>query len=144
MSRKGDCDLTTRLRALAAFSEVFAAPDFSAGTWKGGQETEDGAIQMPWFHYSREVLAFERMASEMDWLHPFDWMEWSKSDEAKRLHGDPVAVADATPEQLQRLITMVFRLDRFCEGAVDDAIQRGTIPAAARRAGKLLEEMNGG
>jgi hypothetical protein len=97
-----------RLRGLAAFLPVFAAPDFSFGHWEGSV-FESGRRALPTFTLSDEASAFVREAYRIGWVQGFDWQAWKESPEARRLRDDPDELARASPEQLSRLLTVSVR-----------------------------------
>lgn len=136
--------LRARLEALAAFADELEAPDFDAGHWHDSEarHTPDGEVRtMPWFELSERAEAFSRAAAGNGWVQPFDWMTWMETHEGKALRGDRRALAEATPDQLQRLLTAVIRAERFSDGSLEWAFQTGLMAAIARRAGTLADGM---
>src|SRR4051794_23486193 len=85
-----------QLRGLASFRDTFSSPDFSAGTWAGGEADADGVIQMPWFSYTETVDRFRREMAGLEMVYPFDWPAWSRTPEGQRLLSGPDAIATAT------------------------------------------------
>ncbi|MFL5686382.1 MAG: DUF6508 domain-containing protein [Chloroflexota bacterium] len=137
-------DLRARLEALAAFSKELDAPDFDAGHWHDSEvrETPDGEIRtMPWFELSERAEAFTGTAAANGWVQPFDWMTWVETDEAKALRDDRDTLANATPDQLQQLLTAVTRAERFSDGSLELAFQSGLMAAIARRARTLADAL---
>ncbi len=135
------------LRRLAAYEPVFGDPGFSPGTWEGGRPGEHGVIQMPWFSYNETVDRFHRELAALEWIYPFDWPAWAATPEGGRLISDPDAIATASAADLAKVLTSIVRGDRFHEGALAAAFERGTIGAITRRAAELvleLESANGG
>ena len=130
-------DGATRLARLAAWETVLAAPDFTAGHWGGGERGADGVISMPYFEYSEAVLAFIREMYELEWVHSFDWMAWADTAEGKRLTSSPAAISSASEADLSKVLTTILRSDRFSDGALASAIERGFVLAVVRRAGVL-------
>jgi hypothetical protein len=133
-------DQAQRLRRLAAREAVFSSPEFSIGHWDGGYRTASGAIQMPYFVYSDVVDRFHRELGELGWVYPFDWGAWAGSPRGQELLVGPAAVATATAPELANLLTTIIRSDRFSEGTIADAFERGLMTAIARRAGELARE----
>jgi len=127
-----------RLRALAAWAEAFQRPDFAIGEWAGGDRDADGAIRMPFVAFSPEGSRFIEEMYAHEWVYPFDWMAWAATPEARPLIEDPTTIADASAEDLARLLTTIIRGDRFSEGEIAGAFERGTLTAIARRARELL------
>lgn len=132
------------LRQLANFLQEFERPGFKAGEWAGGEEIEPNVLSMPFIDYGDVVSSFIDAAYLHGWIvNDFDWGEWSNSAEAKRLHGDESAVADATVEQLRRLLTLHIRQDRFSEGALLKAFESGLMLRIVRRAAVLASSARG-
>ena len=129
-----------RLRVLAAWADELERPGFTIGTWSGGQRDAEGVIHMPYVEYSADGLRFMRDMGAGGWVYPFDWMTWASTPEARILIEDPSRIADASAEDLARLLTTIIRGDRFSEGQVLGAYERGTLTAIARRARTLLAE----
>jgi hypothetical protein len=74
------------------------------------------------------------------WVTPaVDWMRWVATDEAANILTDPAAIASATPEQLERVLTSLVRGERFSDGTLEGAWQRGILTAVVRRAAELAE-----
>jgi hypothetical protein len=133
-------DLRSRLAALAAFADELGAPDFDAGHWHDSEvrHTADGEVRtMPWYELSNRAEAFTRAAAGNGWVQPFDWMAWMETAEGKSLRDDRAALADATPDQLQHLLTALIRAERFSDGSLEWAFQSGLMAAIARRARTL-------
>ena len=93
---------------------------------------------MPWFEQSDELARFVSDVAAAGFVRPMDWMAWAGTAEGRRLIGDPAAIAEAGPEDLVRLLTTIIRGERFSDGQVAGAYERGTLLALARRAQALL------
>lgn len=127
-----DTSLIQRLEALASFAPVFEAPGFSFGDW------DNSPGHLPWFSLSTEATRFVSTASQFDWIIPdFNWPEWRKTDRAHQLLENPDAIASATVEDLEHLLTTHFRADRFVEGHLAAAFEAGQLQAIVRRAAAL-------
>ena len=74
------------------------------------------------------------------WLQPFDWLDWLSSMEAVNFYKDPSCIAEATVEQLARLLTAYTRNNLFNAGALNAAFECGIITAIVQRAQALLED----
>ena len=96
---------------------------------------------MPDVRYDETVHTFQKAAYAEGWvLRSFVWPDWAGSEEAARLRDDPATLAEATPEQLMRLLTVCIRQDRFVDGALLDAFESSLIRRIVQRAADL----NGG
>lgn len=127
------------LRALARWAGILQRRGFRFGTWAGGQSDANGIIQMPYVIRSDEADAFVRDLVANGWVHPFDWRAWADSPAGRRLLDNPGEIANASAVDLARLLTTMVRGDRFNEGMLLGAFERGALAAAARRAAALLD-----
>ncbi len=85
-----------------------------------------------------EEFSFVQMCYDYKWVQPFDWVEWKETDEAAQLRDDPEVLANATSEQLQKLLTVIIRQDRFVEGSDEEHIESGLVGRIIDRAASLL------
>ena len=67
----------------------------------------------------------------------FDWPSWSQTTEFQRFDREPAAIRAASMEQLQQLLTVYIRAERFGDGTLESAYDRGVLTAIVRRAGDL-------
>jgi hypothetical protein len=125
------------LRILASWFGFFAS-DADIGRWRGGEAGPGGVIQMPWFESSDEIQRFTGEMSEAGFVQPVPWMDWAQTPGALQLIQDPTAIADATRDDLVYLLTTIIRGERFSDGQIAGAFDRGTLLALARRAEALL------
>ncbi|MCH2154072.1 MAG: DUF6508 domain-containing protein [Phycisphaerales bacterium] len=86
-----------------------------------------------------EEFSFVQMCYDYKWVQPFDWVEWKETDEAAQLRDDPDVLARATPLQLQHLLTVIFRQDRFAEGSAAEHFESGLIGRIVHRAEVLAQ-----
>ena len=125
--------LKDRLDALAEFVSRFESSDFQFGQ----MEVKPGT--MPSYSFSDDALRFIRVCTDMKWVQPFDWGEWKESSEAVQLCDEPGALEDATPEQLERLLTVLIRQERFVDGALESAFESGLLARVLKRAAILAK-----
>ena len=131
--------LQQRLRGLAAFLPQFEQPGFCFGHWD-----DPGGSCLPGYSFSRVASEFMHAAYDLGWVCPdFDWVHWKQTSEAIQLRDDARALSRATPEQLSRLLTVVIRQERYCEGELADAFESGLLTAICRRAAQLVSEIKG-
>jgi hypothetical protein len=134
--------LRARLEALAAYVPVFEDPDFEFAAMQGGNQLQDGAIQMPFCSFSEQASRFVRATYEHEWIVTgFDWSTWAGTPEASALYEAPSALASASPEQLARLLTRLVRQDRFSDGTLARAYTDGLLTRIVRRVARLLQEL---
>ena len=128
-----------QLACLARWIPILDSSDLHIGAWRGGVANADGVISMPWFEYDPQVAAWPGPCDgDTLVLMGFDWGAWMRTPRGVALSADPVAIADATAEELLRLVTAIVRGDRFVEGNLAGAIEEGFALAICRRAAALL------
>lgn len=126
------------MEALARFLPQFEAPGFTAGEFVGGEKVESRVFRMPFVTYSDAVSEFIQAAYANELvLRDFDWPIWAQTAEAAALRDDRAQLAEASPDQLKRLLTICIRQDRFVEGALLSAFESGLILNIVRRAAVL-------
>jgi hypothetical protein len=118
---------------------VLESPDADFGRWIT-PASRDGVSSLGWFEFGPVGEAWRAAVGAGGWVIPgFDWRSWMETPEGRSLRDDPDAVAGATPEQLERLLTAIVRSDRFVEGSIEGAFQSGLLARISRRAAALLE-----
>jgi hypothetical protein len=127
-----------RLRVLADWEDTLAIPGLDFGQWAESTTDASGVIHMPWYQYSSVADAFIRSVNGAGWVQVFDWMAWAATPAGKELLQDPSRIGAANEDDLSRLLTTIIRSDRFNEGAIASAFDRGLLLAIARRAKSLL------
>jgi hypothetical protein len=136
--------LRRRLAVLAGWEATLATPSLDFGEWAESTPDASGVIHMPWYQYSDVADRFVRAVNGAGWVHAFDWMAWAASPAGQELLQEPSHIATADEDDLSRLLTTIFRSDRFNEGAIASAFDRGLLLAIARRAKALLESQGEG
>jgi hypothetical protein len=131
------------LRVLAGWADALAA-GFPPGRWQGGDADAAGVITMPWYERSDELARFASDMAGAGLVRPVGWMAWAATPEAQRFIGDPTAIAEAGPDDIVFLVTTIIRGERFSDGQIAGAYERGTLLALARRARALLGEPSSG
>jgi len=130
------------LRVLASYAKTLT-PHGPIGSWRGGEADAAGVIQMPWYDYQPEIDRFVADMYAAKLVRSVDWMRWAGTPEAQRLISDPTAIADAPHDDLIYLLTTIIRGERFSDGEIAGAYERGTLLAIAERAQALLGEEPG-
>lgn len=126
------------LRVLAGYAQSFE-PHGPIGRWQGGQADAAGVIQLPWYEYQPEVDRFVQDMYSAKLVRSVDWMRWAGTPEARQLIEDPAAIAAASHDDLILLLTTIIRGERFSDGEIAGAYERGTLLAIAQRAQALLD-----
>jgi hypothetical protein len=127
--------LINRLAQLAKFCTVFEKDSFQFGKWCGGGQDASGMYQDRYFQLSAGGKRFFEHCYAKGWIRQdFDWSEWSESPEFSSLIEKPENLENASPDQLSKLLTLLFRQDRFDEGTLAHANDTGLLLAILRRA----------
>jgi hypothetical protein len=128
-----------KLARLAAFAPLLGQVPCVEPQAVSGNSAEAYSLAGP--SLTRLGENFCKMAHNSGWIDPsFDWQSWSTTDEGKLLRQDLGAIKKATAPMLSRLLTALIRADRFIEGSLADAFQRGHILAISDRAAVLLAD----
>lgn len=69
----------------------------------------------------------------------FDWIAWGKSDEAIGLRNFDL-LNQATPAQLEKLLTALQRAERFVGGTIETAYRSKLLMRIAQRAATILQQ----
>jgi hypothetical protein len=95
------------------------------------------------FHIAPEITQFQRELYEYGWVldTTWNWPEWAKTEEAQVLFEDSAALAKATAEQLQHVLTVRLRIARVQEKTVlIEDFRSGLFVRIVRRATAILAE----
>ena len=134
--------LLERLRGIVPFLNAFQSPGFEFGSWITESSRDDGVAIFPYVSLSEDASAFVQAAYDFGWvLTQLHWMDWQHSEEAKNFCSDNSALAQASPEQLARLLTVCIRQDRFSEGALKSSFELGLLIRILTRAAAILHEV---
>lgn len=145
LARTPDDEIAARLgeQPDAAWRELFAQVDRLTEAdlrvpWQASQEMEPGIFSMPFPRYGSAVRNILQQLHALRVIAPFDHAAWTRrgdygSDLPARLARAPVADAS-------RLATQFVRAERFGDGAIQAAIERGTFHAVLDRLRRWYEE----
>lgn len=70
----------------------------------------------------------------------FKWADWIY--EAGEYSADDEKLSKADLKDIRRLLTIIIRQDRFCEGLLEEAIESGFMLKIFRRLKEIREEMD--
>lgn len=96
-------------------------------------------MQMPWYEYPAEIDRFTSDMYAAKLVRSIDWMRWAGTPEAQRLLSDLTSIAEASHDDLIYLLTTIIRGERFSDGEIAGAYERGMLLAIAKRAQSLLD-----
>jgi hypothetical protein len=129
-------DQTDQMDALLRFLPLFERSEREfIVRWGGGQDLEEGVVQMPFPIYTEEVVAFFRLASQPFWADYY-----YKPAEAAAMVADDAFIRQANLEQIKTMLTYCVRGERFADGYWAALLQQGRIVAILRRLRILRED----
>jgi len=135
------------LREVAAFLPVFNTPDFRfAHNDSPLRQTGEKSFEMVGYSYDPQVWAFLDVLERYGWVYndeTFSWPQWAQRGEAGQLRDDPSVLAQATPLQLARLLTVFARQERFSEGTMLGFWDSGVLLGILQRAQQLATDIQG-
>lgn len=102
----------------------------SFGRWTEPTQQSDGSWQMPYATLSDECSNFMQILGRLGLHIPFDWSAW---EHGRTLAEVPERLEHASRAEAAMLIFAIWRSDRFVEGELLDAFERGLMQRAARR-----------
>ena len=135
-------NLKSRLRKLADYAPIFDAPDFLFGETVMPSSDPSSVESFPFYRQSEAADSFVQECYAGGWvLTDFNWSEWKSTPEAMDLFLLPETIHKATSDQLAKVLTVVIRQERFCEGSLGNAFKRGVLSAVVGRAAFLADAL---
>jgi hypothetical protein len=129
---------------LGLFDKKFSKPGVTIGAWHGGDRKPNGHINFPFFAFSVETNELFKFVYARGLVNSdFDWVNWHKGERAQTLFASCrddgfKAIRDITDvDDIVRMITAIFRADKYCEGTVAGEFEDGRLQAIFRRAMEL-------
>lgn len=132
-------DFRANLQGLARFVPIFTAPGFRFSTWDRPPPRASGIHVLLSCLLSDEGQEFYEAVYKLGWVTQFQWSEWMHTPEGREFTEKPDRIAEATPDQLAKVITVFVRADRFNEGLLNSKFEAGLLTAVVRRAEALLQ-----
>lgn len=129
-------DAIESLRALVAM-----LPDLEADGAIFGEmasvEPDGDVISMPWFEFNAIGDRFHSLGHTVGAGLSMDaWEAWQSKEEA--FLAEHSLIASASMDDLRRLVVTIVRAERFCDGAMQTALETGLVVAVLQRAGALV------
>jgi hypothetical protein len=132
---------SSALQTVAAFLPLMTVPGFQFTDGKPAiEQTAPHHFEMRGYTYGPQVHRLLDALYALNWVYPFDWPEWAQTPEAQSLRNDPQVLAQATPDQLARLMTVFARQERFSDGTMLDFWDSGLLLGILQRADALAYE----
>lgn len=119
--------------AVLTFSRSLLEPGFVAGEWVSPPSFEDGVLTLASWLPSEEASQWERALYEHHIILSFDWAESTWTRQMGRYYADPSLLERVSLLTIRKVLTTLLRADRFCEGYLADAFERGVPQSATMR-----------
>lgn len=101
----------------------------------------DGTPCMPWSRNAAIVDDVVRFLTRMDLqIAGFDWRAWEPGWQAVQ-RDDQAALANCTPQECLRYLTLLVRAERFTEGTLARAFERGQMQTLLRKVSQYAEPL---
>lgn len=120
----------TAVQWAVSFIDRFENPTGKFGILHGVEKQPDGSMTLPWYEYRPVVTEFIQGLYDRQLNVVFDWGKWKRGE---KLFADPGLIGDATAADCLKLITLCVRKDRFSDGFMAEALERGVITACLKR-----------
>lgn len=137
---KNDAITPEQVDALLHFLPRFDVParDF-VQEWRGGEETETGAITMPYPVYHPDVAEFYHLAGQPCWSD-YDY----NPRQAFEMLEDDEFISQASIQDIKTMLTYCVRGERFSDGHWAAMLESGRVVAILKRLEALRRSMTGG
>jgi hypothetical protein len=124
--------------AILAFLPAFEQPGYTFGEWRPYHDERTGeALPMAYCFMAADVQAFMEALYEHHWMYPFDWTSRAWQRRMSAIRDDPARMAKTRLETMRKMLITYARADRFCDGALVEACERGYVLAILRRVKEL-------
>lgn len=121
------------LLGVCTFARRFSEPDFVAAEWVSPPPGEDGAFMIGYLVPSEDVERWVHALYEHHIVLPFDWTRPQWTQQMRRYAEDTSLLERARLLTIRKVVTTLVRGERFCEGSLAEAFERGVPQAAMRR-----------
>jgi len=95
------------------------------GKLVGSKKMPDGNLSLPFWLEDEIVSRFFNAAYILGVVKVFDWAAWQEGIDI--LNNPDANFNDYDPETLCKLITLIVRSDKFCDGYMINAFETGTM-----------------
>jgi hypothetical protein len=95
------------------------------GKLVGAQKHEDGSVAFPYWCESEIVSKFFNTTYMLGLVVAFDWSAWHEGIEI--LNEKHELIEELEVEDLCKLLTIMLRSDKFCEGYLVNCFERGLV-----------------
>jgi len=120
----------TAVQWAVSFIDRFENPAEKFGILHGVEKQPDGSMTLPWYEYRPVVTEFIQGLYDKQLNVAFDWGKWKRGE---KLFSNPGLIGQASATDCLKLITLCVRKDRFSDGFMAEALERGVITACLKR-----------
>jgi hypothetical protein len=95
------------------------------GKLTGSQKLADGSVSFPYWSEGEVVSKFYNTAYMLGLVVAYDWAAWHEGIDM--LNDNHEAIDEFEIEDLCKLLTIMIRCDKFCEGYLVNCFERGLV-----------------
>lgn len=123
---------------LLAFLPLFEDPGAQfVERWVESDQTESGAMTLPYPVYTESVYAFYRLAGQPHWAD-YDY----NPAEAGQMLADDAFITRCSLDDIKTMLTYCVRGERFSDGHWAQMLETGRVTALLRRLAELADAGN--
>lgn len=102
-------------------------------------QDESGAVVLPFYVLTGIGLKFYEDLYKEGFVTKFRWIDWIA--EAGEYSASDEKLSKADLKDIQRLLTIIVRQGRFCEGLLEETIESGLMLKILKRLKEIREEI---
>ena len=118
-------------------AQLQAAEPTELVKFQGGDQREDGILEMPWASYDATVNRIEELLYDLNVVQDVDWSGWQSVVEPDLLF-DAERIKSGTLYDTVCMLTGIIRSERFGSDAIATSLQNGGFLALLARLKSLV------
>ena len=118
-------------------AQLQAAEPTELVKFQGGEQREDGILEMPWVSYDATLHRIEELLYDLNVIQDVDWSGWQSAINPDLLF-DPERIISGTLYDTVCLLTGIIRSERFGSDAIATSLENGGFLALLARLKSLI------
>ena len=118
-------------------AQLQAAEPIELVKFQGGDQREDGFLEMPWASYDATVNRIEELLYDLNVVQDLDWSGWQSAVEPDLLF-DTERIKSGTLYDTVCMLTGIIRSERFGSGAIATSLLNGGLLGLLARLKSLV------
>ncbi len=108
--------------------------------YREASQDESGAVVLPFYVLTGIGLKFYEDLYKEGFVTKFKWMDWIT--EAREYSASDEKLSKADLNDIRRLLTIIVRQGRFCEGLLEETIESGLMLKILKRLKEIRKKMD--